>query len=76
MGAVRAWLAARQQRRDAAVLDAVRRGVRHGYDICKATRMRPGTVYPSLARLEAAGLVESWWDETWEPRRRAYRVTT
>ena len=51
-----------------------------GADIGERTRMRPGTYFPILYRLENAGWVESWWEqidpkEAGRPRRRYYRLT-
>ena len=40
-----------------------------------------GTMYRALHRLDAAGLVESWWEDpndaaaAGRPRRRSYRIT-
>ena len=40
-----------------------------------------GTLYRALHRLDAAGLVESWWEDpndaadAGRPRRRSYRIT-
>ena len=45
-----------------------------GYDICRLARVRSGRMYPILARLETAGVVESWWVGETEPRRRRYRL--
>lgn len=42
------------------------------------TGIPSGTVYPILARLEAAGWIESWNEdarERWLPPRRCYRLT-
>jgi PadR family transcriptional regulator PadR len=46
----------------AAVLQALDAGLRYGFDIAEATRIRGGTVYPMLRRLEARGLVASEWE--------------
>lgn len=51
----------------ALVLDALGRGVRHGFDILDVTGLPSGTVYPILRRLEQDGLARS----TWEPARLA-----
>lgn len=64
----------RRRRRDAAVLLAVRAGERYGFDIAKATRMSAGSVYPSLFRLEAQGLIGADWEISAGRRRRAYTV--
>ncbi|HUP21821.1 MAG TPA: PadR family transcriptional regulator [Thermoanaerobaculia bacterium] len=64
------------------VLLALARGRRYGFDIMDASGLPDGTVYPALRRLEAAGMVESAWedDETAKaekrrPARRYYRLT-
>lgn len=49
-----------------------------GYEIMHETGIPSGTVYPILARLEAAGWIESWNEdarERWLPPRRCYRLT-
>lgn len=54
----------------------------YGREIGQATGLKTGTLHPILARLERAGLVESYWEEPREhedagrPRRRYYRFTT
>lgn len=48
-----------------------------GLQIVKDTAKKPGTVYPILERLEAAGWVTGEWETTEErkgPRRRYYRL--
>lgn len=48
-----------------------------GLQIIKVTGKKPGTVYPILERLEAAGWLQGEWDTTEErkgPRRRYYRL--
>jgi DNA-binding PadR family transcriptional regulator len=53
----------------------------YGLDICRATHLKGGTVYPILARLEKAGWVDSTW-ESIDPKvekrhaRRNYRLTS
>jgi PadR family transcriptional regulator, regulatory protein PadR len=51
----------------------------HGFAISKAARRPAGSTYNVLERLEAAGLVTSWWEEQnpqpGRPRRRFYRLT-
>jgi len=65
----------------AAVLQALDRDHRYGFEISQATRLRRGTVYPILRRLEEAGLVTSHWEEPEQPRdegrppRKYYRLT-
>ncbi len=49
-----------------------------GFELIKATGLKSGTLYPVLARLEAAGWVESGWESAethGRPRRRYYRLT-
>jgi PadR family transcriptional regulator, regulatory protein PadR len=53
---------------------------RSGAEMSKATRVGSGTLYPMLARLEAAGWLTSEWEainprETGRPRRRFYKLT-
>ena len=63
------------------VLQALAQGHKFGFDIMDATELPSGTVYPALRRLEAAGLVESAWEEdarsrkAGRPRRRYYQLT-
>lgn len=48
-----------------------------GLQIVKDTDKKPGTVYPILERLEAAGWIQGEWETTEErkgPRRRYYRL--
>jgi PadR family transcriptional regulator, regulatory protein PadR len=64
-----------------AVLDAVARRIRHGFDIMDATGLPSGTVYPILGRLERDGYVRSRWESRTtalrekRPPRRYYEVT-
>jgi len=64
-----------------AVLDAVARRIRHGFDIMDATGLPSGTVYPILGRLERDGYVRSRWEaqstasREKRPPRRYYEVT-
>lgn len=53
---------------------------RSGSEIAKATGVGSGTLYPLLARLEAAGWLDSEWEsveprEVGRPRRRLYGLT-
>ena len=54
---------------------------RYGLDMCAATGLPSGTIYPILARLERVGWVESDWEDPdahiaeGRPRRRYYRLT-
>jgi PadR family transcriptional regulator, regulatory protein PadR len=52
----------------------------YGYALMRATRLKSGSLYPILERLESAGWVDSQWeeiDETKEgrPPRRYYQLT-
>lgn len=52
----------------------------HGYDLLKRTRLKSGTLYPALARLENFGWLESEWENIdasaeGRPRRKLYRLT-
>jgi len=64
-----------------AVLHAVARGYRYGFDIMDATGLPSGTVYPALRRLSQHQYVESSWearevsDVAKRPRRRYYEVS-
>ena len=70
----------------AACLEAGEAGS-HGFALAKAIAgdsrklTATGTMYRALHRLDAAGLVESWWEdpndaaEAGRPRRRSYRIT-
>ena len=65
----------------AAVLLAVRRGHRYGFDIMDATGLPDGTVYPILRRLERRGVLAGAWEDEaaahaeQRPARRYYRLT-
>jgi DNA-binding PadR family transcriptional regulator len=53
---------------------------RYGLEIVDSTGLMPGTIYPILARLEAAGWIDSRWEDVdhhaaGRPRRRYYRLT-
>lgn len=52
----------------------------YGAEIVKVTKVGSGTLYPMLARLEAAGWLTSEWELTdpcllGRPQRRIYRLT-
>lgn len=51
----------------------------YGFEVAKAARLASGSLYPILARLEGAGIVESDWEqgdtERPGPRRRYYRLS-
>lgn len=65
----------------AAVLQALDRDHRYGFEIAQATGLRRGTVYPILRRLEEAGLVTSAWEDPEQhrdegrPPRKYYRLS-
>ena len=65
----------------ALVLDALDRGVRHGFDLLDATGLPSGTVYPILRRLEQDGFATSRWEaarlaqQEQRPPRRYYELT-
>jgi len=46
----------------ALVIQALDRGHRYGFNIIDATRLRSGTVYPVLRRLEEFGFIKSKWE--------------
>jgi PadR family transcriptional regulator PadR len=61
------------------LLEKPREG-RSGAEMAKATKVGSGTLYPMLARLEAAGWLTSEWEaidprEAGRPRRRFYKLT-
>jgi PadR family transcriptional regulator, regulatory protein PadR len=68
---------------DLLLLRILSRGPAHGYAVISALKdtsaglfdLPEGTVYPSLHRLEAAGLLASDWDSPGGRRRRIYRLT-
>jgi PadR family transcriptional regulator PadR len=65
------------------VLRVLEDGPLYGYGVVRRLRERSGgifelpegSVYPSLHRLEASGLLESDWHEVDGRRRRVYRTT-
>jgi PadR family transcriptional regulator, regulatory protein PadR len=65
----------------AAVLHAIRCGLRYGFEIMEATGLPSGTVYPALRRMEKAGMIRSQWErETLaraeqRPARKYYQIT-
>ena len=51
---------------------------RHGYELSATTGLRHGTIYPQLLRLEARGVLESFWEQEHSGRgkpRHVYRLT-
>ncbi|HZF95193.1 MAG TPA: PadR family transcriptional regulator [Allosphingosinicella sp.] len=68
----------RQTRAVLAELSARAQTWRHGYDICEATGLSSGTVYPILIRLHDQGLLEAEWRPPVSPGippRHVYRLT-
>jgi len=68
------------------VLSALRKGDAHGFEILKrleesgsgALRLKEGSLYPALYRLETAKLIQGQWEEDSArrgPRRRIYTLT-
>ena len=60
-----------------ALLDA-RNDWSHGYELCRLTGVKSGTLYPLLIRLEAKGYLEAKWQQPMQggrPPRHAYRLT-
>jgi PadR family transcriptional regulator PadR len=69
------------------VLAALERGAAHGWEICTrlehtgggALRLKEGSLYPALYRMERDGLVAAHWESDSSarrgPRRRIYRLT-
>ena len=52
----------------------------YGYDLMKAAKLKSGTLYPMLARLQQDGLVNAEWeaprqDAAGRPPRRYYQLT-
>jgi DNA-binding PadR family transcriptional regulator len=64
-----------------AILGAISRSVRYGFDIMDATGLPSGTVYPALGRLERDGYVRSKWESHTiaqrdkRPPRKYYEIT-
>jgi PadR family transcriptional regulator PadR len=68
-------------------LASLESGEAHGFEIlrrltesgCGALRLKEGSLYPALYRLEKAGLIDSAWEDEAAPRRgprkRVYRIT-
>lgn len=65
-----------------AILQALDRGRRFGFDIMDATGLTSGTVYPALERLEELGFVRSKWENEatahreGRPARRYFEITS
>lgn len=70
------------------ILSALRRGEGHGFEILRrlddagsgALKLKEGSLYPALYRLESAGLIAGKWEDNSTarrgPRRRIYRITS
>jgi len=61
----------------AALLEA-RASWSYGYELCRVTGVKSGTLYPLLIRLEARGYLEAQWrqpEQPGRPPRHAYRLT-
>ena len=68
------------------VLSALRRGDAHGFEILRrleesgsgALKLKEGSLYPALYRLEAAGMIKGKWEDDATarrgPRRRIYHL--
>jgi PadR family transcriptional regulator PadR len=53
-------------------------GWRYGYDLCRETGLKAGSLYPILIRLADRGQVEAQWEQAAPPGRPArhmYRLT-
>src|SRR5688572_9459357 len=51
---------------------------RHGYDLCRETSLKAGSMYPILMRLADRGLLETSWERDppqGRPPRHLYRLT-
>ena len=65
----------------ATIFQALARGTGFGLDIMRETGLPSGTVYPTLNRAEASGLVRGRWESRRQadlearPRRRYYELT-
>lgn len=63
------------------ILHAIAEGSRFGFDIMQVSGLTSGTVYPTLDRLEQAGLLTSQWEEAaaahaeGRPARRYFTLT-
>ncbi|OWK47483.1 helix-turn-helix transcriptional regulator [Fimbriiglobus ruber] len=72
---------------EAMILAALERGGVHGFEVWRrleeagrgSLRLKEGSLYPALYRLEKAGLIASEWENTPAgqrgPRRRVYQLT-
>jgi DNA-binding PadR family transcriptional regulator len=73
---------------DTLVLSVLKQAEAHGFEVLRrleergagALRLKEGTLYPVLYRLEDAGLIAGKWEDGQRarrgPRRRVYRITS
>jgi PadR family transcriptional regulator PadR len=64
----------------AVILSAIAEGCTYGFQLIDDTGLPSGTVYPSLRRMEAAGLIQAVWDhdgakKSGGPPRKHYSLT-
>ncbi|HYR30119.1 MAG TPA: helix-turn-helix transcriptional regulator [Thermoanaerobaculia bacterium] len=67
-----------QTRAVLAALSAAAEDWHYGYELCKSTGLKSGTLYPLLIRLHDQGLLEAEWrpaEVPGRPPRHAYRLT-
>ncbi len=65
------------------ILQTLNEADHYGYSLAQSIRERSdnllkageGSLYPSLHNLEEKGLVESYWDENFTPKRKYYHIT-
>jgi DNA-binding PadR family transcriptional regulator len=72
---------------EALILSALKQSEAHGFEILRrldsagsgVLKLKEGSLYPALYRLEAAGMVKAAWEDPKSrrrgPRRRIYRLT-
>jgi PadR family transcriptional regulator, regulatory protein PadR len=71
---------ARLSRAAVSVLHALAHGTRYGFEIMEKTGLGSASVYPTLGKLEAEGLIASSWEDTAKahaekrPARRYYEL--
>jgi PadR family transcriptional regulator, regulatory protein PadR len=69
---------------DTILLETISRGQMYGYQICKAVnartngyfKLREGSLYPALHKLEQDGLLKAFWEQADTGRRRKYYQIT
>lgn len=52
----------------------IENGEMHGYGIRQKTKLKGGTVYPILKRLQKQGLLNNYWDMNNNPPRQMYQI--